>query len=233
MTGDLNRLAAYLADPHEPESADLIVLVGSAVLSSIPHAIDLFERGFAPQILVCGGIGHSTPLLWEKAPAHRGLPEAMVFSNLLRADGRVPPPRVYIEDQSRNCGENAAFSYRLLQAVGRLPGSILLIQDPAMQRRTAATFRREWQRHGMELRVVNAPSCVPQFTPEGQPEPAEWSAERLRSLLLGEIPRLRNHADGYGPQGRDFIEAVEIPEEIEAAWARAVEQDPVAVRRLP
>jgi len=37
-------------------------------------------------------------------------------------------------------------------------------------------------------------------------------------LLLGELPRLRDDINGYGPLGRDFIVHVDIPAEVEAAW---------------
>ena len=36
--------------------------------------------------------------------------------------------------------------------------------------------------------------------------------------MLGELPRLRDDVNGYGPAGRDFIAHVTIPDEIEAAW---------------
>uniref|UniRef100_A0A383VEQ5 Uncharacterized protein n=1 Tax=Tetradesmus obliquus TaxID=3088 RepID=A0A383VEQ5_TETOB len=46
-----------------------------------------------------------------------------------------------------------------------------------------------------------------------------WGVERFLSLLLGEIPRLRDAPGGYGPRGSGFIDAVDIPQEVEAAWA--------------
>ena len=36
--------------------------------------------------------------------------------------------------------------------------------------------------------------------------------------MLGELPRLRDDINGYGPLGRDFIVHVDIPAEVEAAW---------------
>jgi len=41
--------------------------------------------------------------------------------------------------------------------------------------------------------------------------------------VMGEIPRLRNDADGYGPKGRGFIVAVDIPPAVEAAYDRLTE----------
>ena len=45
-----------------------------------------------------------------------------------------------------------------------------------------------------------------------------WEMERYVSLLMGEIPRLGDDENGYGPSGRDFIAHVEIPEEVRHAF---------------
>ncbi|MNP48303.1 hypothetical protein D3C76_1424110 [compost metagenome] len=45
-----------------------------------------------------------------------------------------------------------------------------------------------------------------------------WPVERYLSLVLGELPRLKDDVNGYGPAGRDFIAHVEIPANVEAAW---------------
>ena len=52
-----------------------------------------------------------------------------------------------------------------------------------------------------------------------------WSVDRYLALIAGEIPRLRNDEQGYGPRGRDFIEAVAIPEPVNAAW-HSLRNDP-------
>jgi hypothetical protein len=49
--------------------------------------------------------------------------------------------------------------------------------------------------------------------------PGVWGVDRFLSLLLGEIPRLRDAPGGYGPNGSGFIDRVDIPEEVETAWA--------------
>ena len=46
-----------------------------------------------------------------------------------------------------------------------------------------------------------------------------WQPKRYIDLLMGEIPRLRDDADGYGPNGRGFIAHVDLPPEVEAAFA--------------
>ena len=45
----------------------------------------------------------------------------------------------------------------------------------------------------------------------------DTAAIRLLDLLLGEVPRLRNDRDGYGPNGKQFIAACDVPRDIEEA----------------
>ena len=42
-----------------------------------------------------------------------------------------------------------------------------------------------------------------------------WDIDRYVNLLMGEIPRLTDDADGYGPRGKNFI----VHEDIRAAYA--------------
>lgn len=45
-----------------------------------------------------------------------------------------------------------------------------------------------------------------------------WDMERYVSLLLGEIPRLTDDENGYGPAGKDFIAHVDIPDRVKQAF---------------
>lgn len=38
-----------------------------------------------------------------------------------------------------------------------------------------------------------------------------WNIERYITLLMGEIPRLLDDTNGYGPRGMNFIAHVDIP----------------------
>ena len=48
--------------------------------------------------------------------------------------------------------------------------------------------------------------------------------DRHISLLMGEIPRLSDTPDGYGPRGKGYIAHVDIPPDVENAW-RELEAD--------
>ena len=45
-----------------------------------------------------------------------------------------------------------------------------------------------------------------------------WDINRYISLLMGEIPRLSDDENGYGPNGKDFIAHVDIPSEVRKAF---------------
>lgn len=42
-------------------------------------------------------------------------------------------------------------------------------------------------------------------------------------LLMGEIPRLSDTENGYGPKGKNFIAHVNIPNEVEEAFLELLE----------
>jgi hypothetical protein len=45
-----------------------------------------------------------------------------------------------------------------------------------------------------------------------------WDIDRYINLLMGEIPRLRDDENGYGPKGKNFIAHVDIPEAVDEAF---------------
>ncbi|KAL1871277.1 hypothetical protein Plec18167_007211 [Paecilomyces lecythidis] len=53
------------------------------------------------------------------------------------------------------------------------------------------------------------------------PPPEElWDFERFYDLIMGEISRLRDDENGYGPKGKGFITHVDVPQDVEEAWER-------------
>ena len=57
-----------------------------------------------------------------------------------------------------------------------------------------------------------------------------WDMDRYLTLLMGEIPRLRDDAQGYGPNGKGYIAHVDIPADVIWAFERLQEQDGNLVR---
>ena len=212
-----------------------------AALSACPN--------LAGTVVLCGGIGHSTQYLYDAVATNhkytdlanrvQGLSESRVLwiiwkekfglnEDVLRAAGC----RILIEDQSTNCGANAIETVRMLRSCGLMaPERLLLIQDPTMSRRTLAGFEKACEEAGWsETTILGCPTFVPKVRWNtmnlsveyncGVASDTLWSMNRFVSLLVGEIPRLRDDENGYGPRGKDFIAHVDIPQPVEEAWQR-------------
>ncbi|WP_051695534.1 YdcF family protein [Caulobacter sp. UNC358MFTsu5.1] len=231
-----NALAEFLAlDQLEQGRADgvefdMVILAGNAILSTAIAAFKAAKDCKAP-LLITGGIGHSTPFLAQTVGEIcadidvQDCPEAEILRDVAVRFCGLDEQRILLEPASTNCGENASFSGRLLDERGLRPATALLVQDPLMQRRTDASFKRAWRDRAWRTEFVNWPTFIPRLAlVDGQVAYAKslarplWPGGRFMSLLLGEIPRLRDDAHGYGPRGKDFISHVDIPPRIERSF---------------
>jgi len=200
-------------------------------------------------LVLCGGIGHSTPFLYEAIARNakyqilidevKGLPEARVlykiFTKFFDGDGITKRGcKVLVEDRSTNCGANASETRKLLERHEILmPESIAIVQDPTMSLRTVASFDNAFSGVERIPHIVGLPTFVPQMelrsdgalayaSTTGVAAEGLWDVKRFCDLILGEIPRLRDDESGYGPRGKGFITHVDVPEEVEKAWSRSL-----------
>lgn len=249
---------AQLLDFSTSQSVDCIVLCASAVLHGAETLFNaLSQRPSLTKCLVlCGGIGHSTQLMRdaiEKHPVYsrisdyvQSLPEARILEMILdeffdRSRITEAGCKVLVEDESTNCGQNASFSRRILDQAGY--GAIetcVVVQDPTMMRRTRASFEKVYEDARSSVSIISCHAFVPRvrLSHDGlleyntSVEPSRlWEQSRFLGLIMGEIPRLRDDENGYGPRGRDFITHVEVPIDIEMAWSRLTKKLE-ALRRL-
>lgn len=206
------------------EQADVMVLFGGSILSGADVLAQAMRGGAAKKYVIVGGEGHTTEALRQRV--HReypdvetaGLPEAEVFARaLMRQYGLAVD---LLECKSTNCGNNITYLLDLLRENGVSFGSIILTQDASMQRRMAAGLRK----FAPDVRIVNYASYRAQVVVRDgalafvQPIRGMWDMERYISLLLGEIPRLTDDEQGYGPRGKGFIAHVDVPEDVRAAF---------------
>ncbi|AUH00088.1 YdcF family protein [Prodigiosinella confusarubida] len=239
VIADMNQLARFLAydqtTGHGPVGKpSLLILLGNAILPTAEAAFQALIQGSVSRLLIAGGIGHSTTLLYQAVQQHPryqhiatdGRSEAEVLYDIGVQCFALSPEQLLLETASANCGDNALQARRVLEAAGDTHMQITLTQDPLMQLRTDASFRHVW-RDRPEISFLNWPTFVPQLERDGESlrfagrdNQSLWSLPRFASLLLGEIPRLRNAPGGYGPRGADFIAEVDIPAEIETIYAR-------------
>jgi len=99
--------------------------------------------------------------------------------------------------------------------------SIILSQDASMQRRMTAGLKKYVNN---DVTIINyATYCAKVLNQNDELVYEEdlhgmWPIKRYVSLLMGEIPRLSDDANGYGPNGKNYIAHVDIPENVKIAF---------------
>ncbi|KAL4752521.1 hypothetical protein BDW72DRAFT_202205 [Aspergillus terricola var. indicus] len=234
LAGYLSNPQLQFEDLPSTPPVDCIVICASMVLhraEALFHALQ--GNPFLTKALVlCGGVGHSTQYIYDAVAQHsrfssisndiQCLPEAWVLERILdtffdQAAIASKGCRILIEDRSTNCGENALFSRRVLDDAGlQNLRRCVLIQDPTMMRRTVASFQKTYEERTQMPLFLSCPLLVPRVARSEEPEGTLryavsevglWPLERFISLILGEIPRLKDMR-------------MEVLVDIEAAWTR-------------
>ena len=214
------------------KSADILILLGSSLISTIDITAEALKAGLIKKIMLVGGIGHSTHYLYHNILCHpkyhttalTDRAEADIYNDILVTFHGINPRDILIENKSTNCGSNAKNAYALLKAHGLKADTCILIQDPTMQLRTYASFLKEWGKE--DTLFINYAPYVPllsfensRFFITGMNE-NPWSIERFISLVMGEVPRLQDNESGYGPHGKNYIVHVDIPEDILSSYEK-------------
>lgn len=217
--------AALEAAIGQPQ-VDVMVLFGGSILAGGDAMARAIRQKVARRFVLVGGAGHTTETLRRRVmaeyPAIRaeGLSEADIFQRYLQTVHGVQAD--WLETRSTNCGNNITYLLELLAAHQVEPHSILLCQDATMQRRMEAGLRLQGP---AGLRIVNYAAYHAEVALQGDqvvlvdPPHGMWTLERYLQLLMGEIPRLRDDADGYGPRGKGFIAHLDIPPAVGQAFA--------------
>ena len=208
------------------ERADVMVLFGGSILAGGDVLADAIRNRIASTYIIVGGAGHTTETLRQTVHAEypsirtAGLTEAEIFQKYLqeiygcRAD--------YLETRSTNCGNNVTYLLDLMEKNGITCKSIILCQDATMQRRMEAGFRK-YRPEGITVINYASYSAAVRDEADGLCISEEihgmWEIDRYVNLLMGEIPRLRDDENGYGPAGKGFIAHVDIPADVENAFS--------------
>jgi uncharacterized SAM-binding protein YcdF (DUF218 family) len=183
---------------HALRRSDCVLVLGSHDTRVAERGAELFLEGWAPLLVMCGDRGALTRTLWDR-------PEAEIFADVAAARG-VPRERILIEDRSTNTGENVRFARRLLAERGFLPATAIAVQKPYMERRTWATFRKQWPEIDL---VVTSPRLDYDAYPS-----AEIARDDVIQIMVGDLQRIRLYAErGY-----------QIPQEIPAPVLQAYER---------
>lgn len=234
----INRLGRFCGKRDVPEltpdqlyrkyqirQADVLVLFGGSILCGGDVLADAMKQNVAQKYVIVGGAGHTTETLRRKMHAEfpeimtEGLSEAEIFEAYL--EYRYGLHADLLECRSTNCGNNITYLLELLAENGISFHSIILIQDATMQRRMDAGLRKQ----NADALIINFAAYQAEVTVRnGEPEYEKeiwgmWDMDRYITLLMGEIPRLSDTPDGYGPAGKNFIAHVDILPEVAEAFS--------------
>lgn len=210
--------------------ADLLILFGGSILHGCEMAGKAYKEGIAKQLMIVGGIGHTTSYLRTavslKYPTIEtaGKSEAEMIVDLFEQHFGISKDEMIVESGSTNCGENATFALQVCIKHQLQPKTVILMQDSSMQLRMAATFQKEWTLWPVTFIGYAAYKCKvmvqeERLVFEDSTILGMWEMEQYITLLLGEIPRLHDTEEGYGPKGKGYIAHVDMSDVVVGVFA--------------
>lgn len=208
------------------DQVDVMVLFGGSIMCGGDVLAEAIKNNLAKKYIIVGGAGHTTETLRIKIQKDfpniktKGLTEAEIFSEYIKYKYNLEPD--LLEVNSTNCGNNITYLLELLKENNIEFNSIILVQDSTMQYRMEATLRKYIND---DITIINFSSYDAKVVIKDDKLTYEnnilgmWNMERYITLLMGEIPRLSDDSNGYGPNGKNFISHVNIPTEVSFAFS--------------
>lgn len=144
------------------------------------RAAQLFLDGVGTYIVFSGGSGKLTASVFDK-------PEAEIFADIALEMG-VPAEKIVVESESSNTGENVRFTRVLLEKTGLDVRSFILVQKPYMERRTFATFAKQWGEPTPRFSVMSPQVDFWEYPDEANPK--DW----VIHIMVGDLVRIRKYA---------------------------------------
>jgi uncharacterized SAM-binding protein YcdF (DUF218 family) len=186
---------------HELVKADCILALGSHDLRVADRAAELYLQGWAPLVIMSGGLGNLTQNMWTESEADK-------FARIAIEKG-VPADAILVENKSANTGENILFTQQLLQQKGLDPQNFIVVQKPYMERRSYATFKKHWPNKNL---LVTSPQLAFE-----EYATADIPMDRVINIMVGDLQRIRFYP------AKGFQVYQEIPAEIWDAYERLVQ----------
>jgi uncharacterized SAM-binding protein YcdF (DUF218 family) len=233
-SADVQRDAEILYEYHQlhmaiERRADAIFCLCSLDTRVAERAAQLFLDGYGEYLIFSGGSGKLTQDRFTK-------PEAEVFADIARDMG-VPEEKLIVEPRSTNTGENVRFTYALLQergqgqdggGVGSVEGektegekkkglglslrSFILVQKPYMERRTYATFMKQWPDKSTEILVTSPKLTWKEYPNEDNP------TDLVINIAVGDLVRIKEYP------AKGFQIPQDIPDDVWAAAQRLIQR---------
>lgn len=204
---EIDDLAKKIWDYHrlnrKLEKGDCILILCSNDIRVAERAAEIFLEGWAPLLIITGGISHQDDLLvepWDIPPADK-------FAEVAIGLG-VPKNKILIENKATNTGENIIFTQKLLKEKGLDPKKLIVVQKPYMERRAWAALNKQWP--GKEFIMAS-----PGVSFEDYPNEL-ISKDMLINLMVGDLQRIKEYPD----KGYQIYQ--EIPTDVWGAYEKLV-----------
>ena len=164
---------------HFPEKSDAIFCLCSLDTRVAERAAQLFLDGFGDYLIFSGNSGELTKDVFNK-------PEAEIFADIAIQMG-VPSEKILIENKSTNTGENVRFTYQLLQQRNLSLKSFILVQKPYMERRTYATFKKQWPDSETSILVTSPQIEYENYFNDANPK------DLVLTIMVGDLQRIKEY----------------------------------------
>ncbi|OAA74270.1 Rossmann-like alpha/beta/alpha sandwich fold protein [Akanthomyces lecanii RCEF 1005] len=159
--------------------ADVIFCLGSLDTRVAARAAQLYLDGLAPYVVFSGNSGKLTHDVFDR-------PEADIFADVARDMG-VPSSRILTEPAATNTGENVRFTHALLRERGVNAHSLVLVQKPYMERRTFATFKKQWPDETASITVTSPQLSFAEYPDGANPR------QLVINVMVGDLMRIQRY----------------------------------------
>lgn len=227
---DIDELTAFeLMKKYGVEKADVMVLFGGSILAGGDILGNAMKNDVAKKYVIVGGRGHTTASLEEqfyklypdsdKNSILSEISEAEIFRNYLKHKYNLQPD--FLEIHSTNCGNNITNLLKLLKEKNITFKNTIISQDATMQLRMEATLKKYLSEN---IKIINFATYSAKVCVKDEKLCFEndifgmWGIDRYITLLMGEIARLTDDENGYGPKGAGYTAHIDIPEDVKNAF---------------
>jgi uncharacterized SAM-binding protein YcdF (DUF218 family) len=193
----------YLQLHGAPIKSDIIFCLCSHDIRVAKRAAQLMLNGLGDYLVFSGGVGKLTEGMFNKS-------EAEVFADIAKQMG-VQGEKIITETKSTNTGENVRFTFFLLKERNIKVDTILLVQKPYMERRTYATFKKQWPNPNTVIHVTS-----PQIGYEEYMKGGSISKDHILNVMVGDMQRIHE----YPKQG--FQIEQDIPNDVWRAYEELI-----------
>lgn len=178
-------ITKFLFLKDDPSPVDLCFVLGSASISSVLPAVDLYLSGLTPKILISG-----------HGPLPEQEPECEIYKAYAVKYG-VPESAILLERRATSTLENFTLSKAVIESsIGwQNVKRVALSAKPFHMRRALMTARMHWPAH---INYLMQPSAHP----EDPPAESWWQSEYGRRFVLSELRAigvygLEGHIGGF------------------------------------